>query len=335
MKFEFMYPSWFIIAAAVFFGIMIIAHFAEARRNKLARVFSKDVFSYSESQKIRRFIKWLLLAISITLICVSLAEPRYGIEIRTVNSKGRDIVFILDVSRSMLANDITPTRLKRAKTDIIESVRNMQGHRLGLIAFAGKPKEICPLTYDYHHFIQRLKEVDPDSIPIGGTNIGDAIRESLDLIEAGVRLGNYKDLILITDGQDLEGFYEEAAKRAGKMNVAIYTIGIGQASESSIRLADGTYLKSDGKIVKTALNPDPLREISQLSLDGSYQNLAASPRWLENILTHIANKEQIKNEEQKQERKIPRFYYFLFTALIFFGLSHLIPDRKRMEAGVT
>lgn len=329
MSFEWLYYHWFAIAALAFLASMALAHFNEASKRKHTRIFSLEDIGASEASRKRRLFIWLFRSLAIMMCAISLAEPRFGVEIREISRKGRDLVFVLDVSKSMLASDVAPNRLKRAKADIIEGVRQMTGHRLGLIAFAGSPKEVCPLTYDYYHFINRLKDITPDSIPLGGTNIGDALRKALDLIESGVRLGNYKDVVLITDGQDLEGFYEEVAKEAGVLGVSVYTIGIGQAEETDIRLADGTYLKNDGKVVKTALNPEPLQVISQMSGGGFYQNLIVSPKWLDKILQHIEAKEQARTEMDKQERKIPRYYIFLSLALCFLSISFLIPERRK------
>jgi len=329
--FEWSNTVWLFIALILPFGVMAAAHFFEQTRTKLLRQFSTGALSHSEPAQQRRFWIWLLWAAGITMIALALAEPRRGVELNPVSHKGRDIVFILDVSKSMLATDITPTRLKRAKADIIDSIKNMQGHRLGLIAFAGDPKEICPLTYDSYHFIQRLREVGPESISKGGTNIGDALRRAIDLIDAGANLGNHRDLILITDGQDLTGYFEEASKQAGKMGISIYTLGIGQANPTSIRLADGSYLKSEGDVVKTALNPEPLKLISELSKDGFYQNLLTSPNWMSNILKYLEQKEYADREIDVQERKIPRYYYFLSMAYCLIGASFLIPDRKKVR----
>ncbi len=329
MNYEWSQPLWLFIAFGIGIFIMGFAHFYEAHLRKKARYFSNAGLNYSEPSRLARFYKWLSFAIAIGLLCVCLAEPRYGIELNEVSHKGRDIVFILDVSKSMLATDITPTRLKRAKADIIDGIKKINGHRIGLIVFAGQPKEISPLTWDYSHLIRRLKKVSPDSVRKGGTNILDALNKAIDLIEAGAKLGNYKDLILITDGQDLMGYYEQAAKRAGKLGASIYTVGIGQSENTSIRLADGTYLKSEGKVVETALDPEPLQEISQLSADGFYQNLAVSHDWLDKILKVIDSKKSNKSKKEKQSRKIPRYYLFLIFSLFFLCVSALIPDRRR------
>ena len=329
--FEWSHYPWLVVAFVLPFALMTFAHFSEQKRQRLLREFSTDALSYSEASKLGRFWTWFFWSGAMSLIAFALAEPRKGVELREVSHKGRDIVFVLDVSKSMLASDITPSRLKRAKADIIDSIQMMQGHRLGLIAFAGDPKEICPLTYDTYNFIKRLREVGPHSIKKGGTNIGDALRHAIELIDSGANLGNHRDVILITDGQDLTGYYEEVSKQAGKMGISIYTLGIGQANPTSIRLADGSYLRSEGNIVKTSLNPEPLKLISELSQEGFYQNLITSPNWMDRILEYLEQKEQANREMDVQERKIPRYYYFIFLAICCLGASFMIPDRKKFR----
>lgn len=320
-------PVWLLAAAAALPLLALSGHLVEARKRNLCRLFSTaSSLAYAEPSAGRRLFRWTLMAASAGLLCLGLADPRYGVEIREIFHRGRDIVFVLDVSRSMLATDIAPSRMLRAKYDIAEQAARVQGHRLGLIVFAGNNKELCPLTYDYHHFVRCLKGAEPSSVVRGGTNLGDAIRRAMALIEAGARLGNYKDIVLITDGQDLEGFYEEAAREAGKKGISIYTVGIGQSAETAIRLSDGSYVMHDGKKVMTALNPEPLLLVSSLS-GGTYHNLAASPDWVSRILDDIERKEQSFSPLERRERKTPRFHYFVGLALALWAAAAMLGDR--------
>ena len=332
MKLDWEYGHWLIIAPLSLLVILACAHVLEGRYRTLARQFSTSHLSHGEPSRLKRFWKWLFFAMAVALLSLSLADPRYGLELISVSRSGRDIVFVLDVSKSMLATDITPSRLKRAKDDIIDGLKDLKGHRLGLIVFAGESKEICPLTYDQVHFIRRLREVGPESVPRGGTNIGDALRMAMDLMESGANLGNHRDLILITDGQDLTGYFEEVAKTAGVKKVSIYTLGIGQPNPTSIRLADGTFLKSGDKIVETALNAEPLKQISLLSAGGFYQNLSTTPQWLPNISKVIESKEFTSRDKEQEQRKTPRYGYFLLAAMFFLALSVVLPDRRKKEA---
>lgn len=319
----------FLILAPVLLLLVGLAGWAfESRKQKLSRLFSSaDNFRFSAPSPVLRRVRWAFFAVAAALFCLALAEPRYGIEMRSVVHKGRDIVFLLDVSKSMLAKDIAPSRLERAKADILDALPSMTGHRIALIAFAGRSKEVCPLTFDHGHFSERLKKLEPGDVSLGGTDIGIALSAALATVNKGARIGNQKDFILVTDGHDLSGYYQEAAGKAGEMKVTVYTVGIGLSDEVPIQLPGGEYQRYEGEIVKTALNADPLREIATLSGDGFYQNLAASPDWLSNILRDINRKEQGELQEDKRERMIPRYRIPLAFALFFWCLSVLLPDR--------
>jgi|SaaInlStandDraft_1057018.scaffolds.fasta_scaffold09100_4 Ca-activated chloride channel homolog len=328
MSLEWNNGIWLLAAAALLILVPSIGWWLESRYRNISRDFSTTHLGQGKvSRTIRRW-KWILIGLTLASLALALADPRYGVEVREVSKKGRDVIFVLDVSKSMLAKDVTPTRLKRAKADIIDGVRDMAGHRLGLVIFAGQPKEISPLTYDHSHFIRRLREVDPSSVPMGGTNIGDALRMALDAIDAGASLGHHRDIILITDGQDLTGYYEEVSKKAGSKKVSIYTVGIGQTTPTGIRMTDGTYLKSEGEVVKTALNPESLKEISIMS-GGFFQNLLTSPHWLGNILKVVDAKEQKHQSSFQNQHKVPRYPGFVLLSMLLWSLAILIPDRKR------
>ena len=330
MTLEWMNGSWLAVAALLLFLTPILGWWIESHYRKISVKFSTTHLKQGRvSLSIRRW-KWVLMGASLCALSLALADPRYGVEVREVSKKGRDVIFILDVSKSMLAKDAVPTRLKRAKADIIDGVRDMAGHRLGLVIFAGQPKEVSPLTYDHAHFIRRLRDVDPSSVSMGGTNIGDALRMGLDAIDAGASLGHHRDIILITDGQDLTGYYDEVSKRAGAKKVSIYTVGIGQTTPTGIRMTDGTYLKSEGEVVKTALNPESLKEISIMS-GGFFQNLLTNPNWLGNILKVVDKKEQKLQSSFQNQHKVPRYPGFILLAMILWAIALVLPDRKRRD----
>lgn len=322
--------AWLGGALLFLLSIPTLGWWLETHYRKLSVKFSTTHLKQARvSLNIRKW-KWIFRGLALTSLALALADPRYGVEVREVSKKGRDVIFVLDVSKSMLAKDVAPSRLKRAKADIIDGVRDMAGHRLGLVIFAGQEKEVTPLTYDHSHFIRRLREVDPSSVPLGGTNIGDGLRMALDSIDAGASLGHHRDIILITDGQDLTGYYEEVSKRAGAKKVSIYTVGIGQTTPTGIRMADGTYLKSEGEVVKTALNPESLKEISIMS-GGFFQNLLTSPDWLGNILKVVDAKEQKLQSSFQNQHKVPRYPGFVLLSMLLWALSVVIPDRKRRD----
>ncbi len=323
---------WIVYAGVIFLLWLLLGYFIESRKRRLIEPF----LLHNRLQPMapspgRRAWQWFFRALALLFMGLALSEPRWGVEVIDMKQTGRDLVFILDVSRSMLAEDVSPSRLKRARLDILDSLSSDLSHRLGLIVFAGKPKELCPLTFDHNHFRKRLKDAGPHSVSMGGTNIGDALQMAMDMIDSGSNLGNAQDFILITDGQDLEDVYEQAAKEANNKKISIYTVGIGNESESTIPDKKGGRLTHDGKVVTTALNPMPLKLISSYSAGGIYQNMSQSPDWMKRILADIDKKEQVTRDQRQQERAIPRAHYFLLPAMFFWGLALAIRDRREKK----
>ena len=158
---------------------------------------------------------------------LALAGPRFGTQYEDVIPRGSDLYVLIDVSRSMLAEDVPPSRLGRAKADVTALVNRLEGERVGLIAFAGQAVVKCPLTVDYDAFRRSLDELDPGSAPRGGTAIGDAIRKALEVFQA--RADRDQAILLITDGDDQQSYPLEAAAVAAERHVTIFTVGLGDA----------------------------------------------------------------------------------------------------------
>jgi Ca-activated chloride channel homolog len=223
----------------------------------------------------RQVLKMLLLIAGFGCIVMALTRPAWNPRPRQVERQGRDVVILLDVSRSMLAEDIRPNRLSRAKLAITDLVEKLAGDRIGLITFAGSATVKCPLTQDYAFLRMALDQITTESTTRGGTNIGDAIRKAADeVFDAQVK--EFKDIILITDGDDLEGsFPVEAATSAGEKGVRIIAVGLGspdQGARIPVIGADGskTFLKYDGQEVWTKLDEETLRNVAVATPEGAY-----------------------------------------------------------------
>ncbi|MHC4977172.1 MAG: VWA domain-containing protein, partial [Planctomycetota bacterium] len=170
--------------------------------------------------------RWFLRAICVTLsfatLSVALARPQWNPQPQDVERSGRDVVFLIDVSRSMLAQDIVPSRLDRTKLWIKDLAPQLKGDRVGIVAFAGSASVVCPLTQDYRFFSFTLDELSPRSVPRGGTNIGDGVRKVLNSVfREEDDSTHYRDIILITDGEDQESLPVEAAQQAAERGVRI------------------------------------------------------------------------------------------------------------------
>ncbi|MCJ7810338.1 MAG: VWA domain-containing protein, partial [Desulfobulbaceae bacterium] len=181
----------------------------------------------------RRQIKRVLILTAVAALFVALARPQVGFEWKEVKRKGIDILMAVDTSKSMLATDVKPNRLERSKLGIMDFVSRLEGDRVGLIPFAGTAFLMCPLTLDYDAFRQSLEALDTQIIPQGGTDLASAIREAEFAFSNDA---NHRILVLVTDGEDLEGEALSAAEEAARKGLTIYTVGVGTPAGELIPL---------------------------------------------------------------------------------------------------
>ncbi len=285
----------------------------------------------------RRRLKVGLVTAGLLSLLVALVGPQWGFHWEEVRRRGVDIVIALDVSKSMLAEDVKPNRLQRAKLAIQELVPLLKGDRVGLLAFAGTSFMPCPLTVDYGAFSLTLEEVTTETIPRGGTAIAQAIRASLKAFEGSAR--GSRALVLITDGEDHEGDPVEAAKEAAKAGVKIFCIGIGTSEGELIPITDEeghqTFLKDrQGRTVKSRLDEVVLQKVA-LESGGSYVRATATAFGLDVIYRErIAKLERQEFESALQKRYEHRFQWPLAVAFLLLGLEPLISDRRREPRAV-
>ena len=282
----------------------------------------------------RQWLKATCLVGAVGCFIVALMQPQWGQEWQEVQRRGRDLMLLLDVSRSMLAEDVVPNRLDRAKSDIKDLVQLLQkegGHRLGLVVFAGQASLQCPLTLDYGFFVQRLNQVNPDTVARGGTLIGDAIRKALDAF--ATLANNYKDIILITDGEDHDSAPLPAAQAAAAQQVSIYTIGVGDAiTGTRIPRQDGTghraYIQYQGQEVRSRMQQETLLEIARIT-GGAYVPAGTRSIELDRIYTEkIAPKARYHTSMTKRERFIQRYQWFVLAGFVLLGLDMLIREGR-------
>jgi Ca-activated chloride channel family protein len=317
----------------VLFGLFLYS--ANRRKQLLALLIHPDL-----QQKlifvnpVRRRWKAVLLLASFGLLVTGLARPAWNLQQTTITRTGRDVVFVLDVSRSMLAEDLAPNRLERAKLAIADVIETLQGDRVGLLVFAGTAAVKCPLTLDYGFFRMMLDTVSTDSINRGGTMIGDAIRDVLDgMLDKQEK--KYRDIVLITDGEDHESFPVEAAKEAAEKGVRLLIIGLGDENEGKrIPLTDEsgrrTFMKYQGREVWSRLDARTLREMALATPGGRYLNVATGTIDLGEVYMElIGSAEKKELEEETIEKYEEKFQIFLALALLMLGLEALISERRR------
>lgn len=283
---------------------------------------------------VKRFWKSAAVLIALIFLIIGMARPAWNPKPETVERKGRDVVFLLDVSKSMLAEDLVPNRLERAKLAILDCIEQLEGDRVGLVAFAGTAAVKCPLTLDYGFFRMMLKDISTDSIARGGTLIGDAIRKVMtDVFDDQVK--EFKDVILITDGEDHDSFPVDAAKDAGEQGVRIIAIGLGDENEGkripvTTKTGTKTFLKYEGREVWSRLDADTLRKMVNATPGGKYLNVATGAIDLGNVYSRLiatAEKKQLASDTIKRYEE--KFQIFLAVALIILSAELLVNERKK------
>ena len=281
----------------------------------------------------KRAWKAALLLMGLASIIFAMTRPGWNQKPVTIQRSSRDVVFLLDVSKSMLAEDLVPSRLERAKLAIRDCIDKLEGDRVGIVVFAGTAAVKCPLTLDYGFFRMMLDSISTDSIARGGTMIGDAVRKVLnDAFDDQDKA--FKDIILITDGEDHDSFPVEAAKKAGEKGVRIIAIGLGDENEGKripITNKNGqkTFLKYKGQEIWTKLDGDTLREMANATRGGKYLNVATGTIDLGTVYTTlIRSAEKKKLESETIKRYEEKFQIFLTFALILILIEMIINDRK-------
>ena len=277
-------------------------------------------------------LRYMLLALSFVLLVLALAQPRFGFEWVEREKTGRDIYVVLDVSRSMLATDIAPNRLQRAKRKLLDLLNMLTGDRLSLIAFAGAAFVQCPLTVDYAVARMFLDHLHPSLIPVRGTAIGAALQLALRSIKKSSTPAGAA-IILITDGEDQGTEPLAAAQQAQEAGVKIFAIGIGAADGAPIPTEGGGFVKdAQGNLVLTRLDEQTLQEIA-LRTGGVYVRSVSGDFDLQQIYQR-GILEQIDMTEQGQGRKKiwhEHFHLFLLAALLLLVGEFLLTRRLRLS----
>src|SRR6476619_3809028 len=280
----------------------------------------------------RRVIRFGLLLLGLALAIVSLAQPRWGYTFEDVKRKGLDLLVAVDTSRSMLSNDVQPNRLDRVKLAIQDLIDELQGDRVGLIAFAGRSFLQAPLTIDYDAVIEAVNDLDTKTIPEGGTNISSAITLATQSFGKSA-MGN-RAMIIFTDGEDLNGEALKTAKTAADAGVRIFTVGVGTPQGSLIPVTgdngETSFVKDiNGQVVKSKLDDKRLREVAEAT-GGFYLHLENGPRTMQQIQSEgLAKMQAAEMDVRLSRRPIERYEWPLGAALIALALSILIPERKR------
>ncbi len=292
----------------------------------LARLTGKE-------QRRKGFFKSFFLLSALGLMVFALAGPRWGSHYQEVSQKGVDIMILVDVSPSMLVEDVDPSRLERARREIMDFLRVVQGDRVGLVAFSGAAFIQCPLTLDYSALEMFLTMLEPDLLPVPGTDIGAAIETAISSFD--FKSETDKVILLITDGEDNEKKGLEAARKAAAKGIKIFVFGMGETSGGPIPAGDGKggFRKDkEGKLILSKLDEEGLRQIASMAR-GSYVRSVAGDLDLD-MLYFDGIKSNTKAETVKTGKiKVyeERFSIFLLAAFLLLLTEGLIRERKAIR----
>ena len=313
---------------------MLVLYFIAA--HKTARTLRAFLGKNAENpdyvllSKGRRVFRFVLLCLAVLCLVVAAARPSWGVQIQELNGQGRDLLFVFDVSRSMLAKDVQPSRLAHAKWLVKELVKLNPGDRFGLIAFAGKGFLECPLTTDRTSFELSLDELSTDSIPLGGTNIQEALAAALQAFKAAET--SHRAVILVTDGDELEGNSGKAVDEIVARKIPLFIAGIGDPSQPSIiQVPDGrggvkTLTDANGNVVNSPLNEKQLGELAKRT-GGIYVRSTAGDSGLGALEKRIRALAPHEYETVKTTKPIDRFGYPLAAAFVLLLLRFMIGER--------
>lgn len=337
-------PFWLILVAL---GVYALAW----RRQVARRIGQPELVDrlYPAEIRIWRRRRMTLALAAALLLIVAAARPQYGRIERSMRSVGSNVLIALDCSKSMDADDVAPSRLEAAKRSLEMLLHQLSGNRIGIISFAGEALLQCPMTLDYDLATLVLNNLDTDSVAIPGTDLGDAINTAVGAFERGAPEGG-RALILITDGEDLEGKALTAARTARDKRVHVYAIGIGTARGTPLlNKPDGAAIPgyappppsvgggfmedpTTGGKVNTRLHMETLEEVAKITNGAAYaaeDNPAAA---VERIARQIAQIERTDLEARKQVLYQDRFQWFLAPALLLLLWALLLrPTPTRLE----
>ncbi len=333
IEFEVLRPGLFalLILAPILF---MLGLWSLARRRREISVFVS-------SRRLARFLpdlsfarataRVVLASVSLVLLAVSAVGPVRGYTEREVPRRGLDLVLCLDTSRSMFTQDVRPSRLERAKREVLGLLELLRGDRVALIAFSGDAREVAPLTHDRHTLERLLDYIDPEDNQVGGTDLAVALEHALALFDG--RTGAHEAIVLLTDGEDLSGRGTEAAAEAAQRGIRVYVVGIGTALGGKIPVLgrDGreTFLRGpEGEEVVTRLGGDTLVALAR-STGGEYLSTEESATPLEELYRARISKLEGRDLSETT-RRVPhdRYQWTLCMALLCMIAECAVRERK-------
>ena len=331
-------PENFMILA----GVLVLAMFmfySLARKKKLLKMFGDLPLIMKNSPYIsfaRQRTKAILLIIALIFLTITLTRLQFGTHLEMLEREGLDIVVAIDVSNSMMVRDMKPSRLEKAKLEILGIIERLKGDRISLVAFAGQAFIQCPLTLDYSAAKFLLSAIDHSSVSVQGTSLTAALEVASKAFNQQEK--KHKVLLLLTDGEDHEGGIEDAAEEASKQGIKIYTVGIGNPAGEPIPVLDrnGTQVgfKKDGNgdVIVSRLDETTLQKIS-LTTGGKYYHATSGEIELDRIFDEISTLEKKELEGTLVTKYDDRFQFPLLLVILLVVGEFFLPERKKTIGG--
>jgi Ca-activated chloride channel family protein len=296
------------------------------RRRRLGLLVADKHAEADASEGKRRF-RSIALVLGAALLIVAAARPQWGTELVQRPVQARDVMVVLDCSRSMLAQDVAPSRLRHAKLLVRRLVSQSPGDRFGLVAFAGASFLECPLTQDRSGFLLFLDDVSTNTIPVGGTNVEEALKTALDGFEAAE--GRHRAILLITDGDELTGDFQKQAQACSDAEVRVFAVGLGDPELGSfLQLDDNSFvLDENGERVRSRLNETALRDLAETT-DGHYLRSTPVHDGLDQLQARIQALIPEGKAEQTVARPMERYQTPLLAALLLLLVRLGTPETR-------
>lgn len=330
--FRFQQASMFWLFLILLLVVVLFWYQQKLKRKRIAKIIGEGNHAFVFPSRIskRASFKMLIWGLGMSFLLIGLANPQFGSKKEEVKQKGVDLVFALDVSKSMLAEDIKPNRLERAKHAISKIIDRLGADRIAVVVFAGDAYLQLPLTSDHGAAKMYLGEISTDMIPVGGTDVSAALKTSIKAFSKGKTKG--RAIILITDGENHDEEALDIARKCGEQEISIYSLGIGTTKGSTIpEYLNGKKvgLKKDknGSTVVTKINEELLMDLADLS-EGKYVRSSNQNLGLSYLFDQIRGMDQEEYGAKKFSLYENRFVYFLLIGFALLVLEMLVFSNK-------
>lgn len=328
-------PVWLGVTAGAVVLLAVLLWYSSRSRARQFAAFADPAQAgalLASHSPLRRVVKNGLLLLSTAVLGLALARPQWGVvDEEMMRAKGEDVVFMLDLSKSMLAADVTPNRLERAKLAIVGFLHGQSGGRMGLVVFAGNAFLRVPLTLDYAAFEESVMSTSPEDIYVPGTDLGTALAVAKSAFE---KTDKRKVLVLLTDGEDLEKLGVKSAEEFAKDGIVVFTVGMGTAAGASVQAVQqngilAQVLDSQGQPVISRLDETTLRKIAEAT-GGTYRRLDRISDAMEDVERALRTTDVTAAGGVVKRRGVDRYAWFVAVAILLLVVESLLTTRRHI-----